>query len=282
MPTDEDGFLNAIRDNPADEAARLVYADWLAERDDPRAAFARLSGEFLRCVRGLADLRRALPTEWLEVMDPLFNRFSIFSLPLLGADVHEARVGNVLVEPGSAVTAGQILLTVQTTMAWFDLPSVQPGIITSVFVRPGESVTLHQPLLAYLSGLEKFALRTPRGPLLSFIHSLDDHRASLRRNSRDLNEAMLARHTTALTILFGAKALSEAWRAAEHRRGWDTGIHSLDTLMTRAGLTAEQKIQERIDVHIETLRELLARHGQPDEFRELPELPGEAPGEDAG
>ena len=63
MTPDEVAFLQVIRDNPADEATRLVYADWLAERDDSRAEFARLSGEFLRCVRGLADLRRGQPTE---------------------------------------------------------------------------------------------------------------------------------------------------------------------------------------------------------------------------
>ncbi len=41
MP-DQDGFLSAIRADPADDTTRLVYADWLDERDDPRGDFVRL------------------------------------------------------------------------------------------------------------------------------------------------------------------------------------------------------------------------------------------------
>jgi uncharacterized protein (TIGR02996 family) len=40
MPTDE-SFLQAIRADPADEAPWLIYADWLEERGDPRAALYR-------------------------------------------------------------------------------------------------------------------------------------------------------------------------------------------------------------------------------------------------
>jgi uncharacterized protein (TIGR02996 family) len=36
------GLLRAILDAPDDDAARLVYADWLEERGDPRAEFIRL------------------------------------------------------------------------------------------------------------------------------------------------------------------------------------------------------------------------------------------------
>lgn len=43
---DEAGFLSAIREAPADDTARLVFADWLDEQDDPacktKAAFIRL------------------------------------------------------------------------------------------------------------------------------------------------------------------------------------------------------------------------------------------------
>jgi type VI secretion system protein ImpC len=40
MPmTDNDAFLRAIRDNPGDDAPRLVYADWLEEQGDPRGEF---------------------------------------------------------------------------------------------------------------------------------------------------------------------------------------------------------------------------------------------------
>jgi uncharacterized protein (TIGR02996 family) len=46
MRTTEDAFLDQLRQNPADETARAVYADWLDEQDTEesraRAAFIRL------------------------------------------------------------------------------------------------------------------------------------------------------------------------------------------------------------------------------------------------
>ncbi|HZY90594.1 MAG TPA: TIGR02996 domain-containing protein [Gemmataceae bacterium] len=40
--SDDAAFLRAIADAPTDDAPRLVYADWLEERGDPRAEFLRL------------------------------------------------------------------------------------------------------------------------------------------------------------------------------------------------------------------------------------------------
>src|SRR5436189_3592451 len=41
--TGNDAFLQAIRDNPADDTVRLIYADWLEEHGDAaRARFIRL------------------------------------------------------------------------------------------------------------------------------------------------------------------------------------------------------------------------------------------------
>src|SRR4051812_16190433 len=40
-------FLNAILDNPADDLHRLVLADWLEERDDPRSAWLRIGPTIL-------------------------------------------------------------------------------------------------------------------------------------------------------------------------------------------------------------------------------------------
>jgi uncharacterized protein (TIGR02996 family) len=51
MP-DEDGFLAAIRQTPADDTARLVYADWLDEQDD---GASKLKSEFIRLELRLAN-----------------------------------------------------------------------------------------------------------------------------------------------------------------------------------------------------------------------------------
>ncbi len=40
--TSEDAFLRMIVANPADDVARLVYADWLDEQGEPRAEFIRI------------------------------------------------------------------------------------------------------------------------------------------------------------------------------------------------------------------------------------------------
>lgn len=46
--TDEEGFLQAIIESPDDDAPRLVFADWLEERGDPRGEFIRVQCEQAR------------------------------------------------------------------------------------------------------------------------------------------------------------------------------------------------------------------------------------------
>jgi uncharacterized protein (TIGR02996 family) len=53
----DDPFFRAILAAPGDDTVRLVYADWLEERDDPRAAFLRLEVE--TAALPPADARRA-------------------------------------------------------------------------------------------------------------------------------------------------------------------------------------------------------------------------------
>lgn len=45
MATDEERFLQAIEAHPDDDESRLVYADWLEERGDPRGEFIRVQCE---------------------------------------------------------------------------------------------------------------------------------------------------------------------------------------------------------------------------------------------
>jgi len=56
MATDAE-FIETIRAHPDDDAARLVYADWLEERDDPR-------GEFIRVQLQLAGMGKDDPARW--------------------------------------------------------------------------------------------------------------------------------------------------------------------------------------------------------------------------
>ena len=43
---DDEAFIRGILANPGDDAPRLIYADWLEERDDPRGAYLRAESEW--------------------------------------------------------------------------------------------------------------------------------------------------------------------------------------------------------------------------------------------
>lgn len=72
--SDEAAFLEALQANPADDTARLVYADWLDEHDQPqKASYLRLVVDFaqrdgdLATVPGaerFAKLATALADDW--------------------------------------------------------------------------------------------------------------------------------------------------------------------------------------------------------------------------
>jgi uncharacterized protein (TIGR02996 family) len=75
---DEAAFLARIRDTPDDVAPRLVYADWLDERDDPRGELIRVVEE-MRTLAPYSDaywtlkprrkaLREGVADDWLEGM----------------------------------------------------------------------------------------------------------------------------------------------------------------------------------------------------------------------
>jgi len=81
---DEEAFLNAILENPADDAPRLIYADWLDERCSEsavrKAQFLRLLPGLLLAKKGprrrLLELRlqnaaAGLDSKWLAVVSKL-------------------------------------------------------------------------------------------------------------------------------------------------------------------------------------------------------------------
>src|SRR5688500_11787241 len=41
----EQGFIQALVEDPHDDTSRLIYADWLMERGDPRGEFIRVQTE---------------------------------------------------------------------------------------------------------------------------------------------------------------------------------------------------------------------------------------------
>jgi serine/threonine-protein kinase len=74
MMSDEDVFLQALRADPGDIPLRQVYADWLEDRDDPRAEYLRLllagaDADPGSC-RRLDELRPALDPQWVALVHP--------------------------------------------------------------------------------------------------------------------------------------------------------------------------------------------------------------------
>ena len=75
--SDEAGFLRAIRDNPEDELARLVYADWLDERGDIRGEYLRLEHQLSQIPLRLNQLRKQINPVWLARCSRLAGTWSI-------------------------------------------------------------------------------------------------------------------------------------------------------------------------------------------------------------
>jgi uncharacterized protein (TIGR02996 family) len=79
-------FLRAIVNQPDDDALRLIYADWLEDRGDPRAEFLRLEVELHQLGKSdktrkaalqkrMNDLQRQLDARWVTRMWGGRNRF---------------------------------------------------------------------------------------------------------------------------------------------------------------------------------------------------------------
>lgn len=85
--SDESAFLAAIATNTEDDTARLVYADWLQERNDPRAEYLRLEVRRYRMTTRerrkedpfyqLEKLRPHATPDWLSRIDRT-TRYSMF------------------------------------------------------------------------------------------------------------------------------------------------------------------------------------------------------------
>lgn len=298
---EEAEFLKAIAANPADETARLALADWLQEEgNDARAAFARLSADFLRCLRGFAEARAELPPDWLGAMDPLLHRLDVLRVLDLQEGIEYGTVTVLHVSPGSFVALDQPLIALETDKATLEVRSDFVGFVTSVLVEPGERVTVGAPLLWYRAfpvtipplapsppppvappepPMTQLWRRTfpgiippfppsspqlpavPREPLAAFVHKLKEHREALRGSPPDRVYRYVAHLTAAAELVFGEHPFAAARLSARSKAS---------PFVLRAGWenevrgeTDEQHSQKQLDVLVDAFHLLLEWHGTP-------------------
>jgi uncharacterized protein (TIGR02996 family) len=65
---EDEGFVRAIRDDPDDAALRLVYADWLDERSDPRGEYLRLGCKLSEIQARMAQLQEHIEPKWVAAV----------------------------------------------------------------------------------------------------------------------------------------------------------------------------------------------------------------------
>ncbi|HLW65750.1 MAG TPA: TIGR02996 domain-containing protein [Gemmataceae bacterium] len=108
----DEAFLETIRQNPEDDAPRLVYADWLEEQGDIRAEFLRLEVQWAHGKRAqlnapilkrMEKLRAEIEPNWLAWVERA-KRFSVYwSNETCGTLVINGEMGNPLRFVGHAL-----------------------------------------------------------------------------------------------------------------------------------------------------------------------------------
>ena len=99
----EAGFISEIADTPDDVTPRLIFADWLEERGDPRGEFIRIQCELAdpsedierreRLDERQEELRRQFEAEWTtdlkgKVLDWTFHRGMVEYVEVDAADLY--------------------------------------------------------------------------------------------------------------------------------------------------------------------------------------------------
>jgi uncharacterized protein (TIGR02996 family) len=64
--SEDEAFIRAIVDSPGDDTPRLVYADWLDDRSDPRGAYLRAEREIPGDVARLSEMGVGLDLVWVS------------------------------------------------------------------------------------------------------------------------------------------------------------------------------------------------------------------------
>lgn len=70
-----------------------------------------------------------------------------FKLPAVGENINEAEIGALKVAVGDVISAGQVVMEIETDKAVFELPCPDAGKIANIHVKPGDKVETGATLL---------------------------------------------------------------------------------------------------------------------------------------
>jgi hypothetical protein len=98
----------------------------------------------------LAELRSALPTEWVGRVELLNQVVSVVRLPPLGDGIPGATVMCFKKKVWERVARGEYLVELETDKALVEMPSETEGVMLARLVQNGEFVPVGGPLALIL------------------------------------------------------------------------------------------------------------------------------------
>ena len=72
----------------------------------------------------------------------------MITMPKLGFDMAEGKLGEWLKKAGDLVTQGETILLVETDKASVEVPAFRSGVLLKILVAAGESVPIGTPIAA--------------------------------------------------------------------------------------------------------------------------------------
>ena len=72
----------------------------------------------------------------------------LITMPKLGFDMAEGKLGEWLKKAGDTVTQGETILLVETDKASVEVPAFRSGVLLKILVEAGESVPIGTPIAA--------------------------------------------------------------------------------------------------------------------------------------
>lgn len=126
--SEDEALLRGVIDRPGDDTARLVYADWLDERDDPRGAYLRAEREAAATgdASRLTELAIGLDPVWVArvTLSPLGVCLNEGTLTDRGAPITRSDIARVEGQLGVHFPPDYVAFLLNYNGGWIGLPNL--------------------------------------------------------------------------------------------------------------------------------------------------------------